>query len=67
MNNDGKGHTVLCCSGGAFARAEAKAEMGIGCPIAASLSGMLPMSYGIESIPPATPGIGTSGILRPGG
>ena len=63
----GKLLTVLCCSGVAFAREEAKAEIGIGCGIAASRGSMPAMSYGTGSTPPATPGMGASGTLRPAG
>ena len=56
--------TVLCSSGVAFARDEAKAGTGMARPPAGSRIGMTPMSYGTESIPPEN---GTSGILRPGG
>nr|GMC50470.1 hypothetical protein Iba_chr01bCG17150 [Ipomoea batatas] len=54
-------------AGGALARALASAVIGTGCPIVASRGRIPPISYGTESIPPATPGIGTSGTLRPGG
>jgi len=59
--------TVLCCSGEALARADAKAPIGICWECDASRSGIPPTSYGTENIPPATPGIGTSGIPLPGG
>nr|GMD93826.1 hypothetical protein Iba_chr14fCG11230 [Ipomoea batatas] len=55
--------TVLCCSGGAFARALASAVIGTG---AASRGSMPPISYGRETMPP-TPGIGPSDTLRPPG
>nr|GMC48148.1 hypothetical protein Iba_chr01aCG17990 [Ipomoea batatas] len=54
-------------AGGALARALASAVIGTGCPIVASRGRIPPISYGTESIPPATPGTGTSGTLRPGG
>ena len=62
-----QGHTVLCCSGLAFARAEVRVPIWAAGDKAVSLTGKPPISYA-WIIPPATPGIaGASGILRPVG